>query len=261
MTIDLPEPRCSLELLARRLSGSIALSVREQELLLRQTRFVTGYEPGSSVRMPTNPDLRPTVIASGWACRESITPGGRRQLLSILLPGDVIWCGGDECPIDLLETVAITRLKVVNLASALRAMDPDPATFASLLRGLKLLQREEEHELVEHAIRLGLRADQRIAGLILHLFDRCRRIGFVTGRSFVMPLRQACFGNLAGLSKIHVNRVLRQLKAEGTIRWSRGIVEILDRRSLASIAEGSRQGETWHERRYNDVPECAAAGA
>lgn len=261
MTIDLPDACCSLEFLARRLSASVTLSAREQEMLLRKTGFVSSYEAGASVRMPKDPDLRPTVIASGWACRESITPSGRRQLLSVLLPGDVIWGGGEQCPIDLLETVAVTRLKVVNLVSAMRAIDPDPASFASIHDGLKLLRLAEEHELVEHAVRLGLRADQRIAGLILHLFERCRRIGFVTGRSFVMPLNQSCLGNLAGLSNIHVNRVLRQLKEQGVIRWSRSVLEVTDRLALASIAEGSRRSEEWRPGRHSGAPEWAISAA
>ena len=264
MTKDFSEAYCSLELLAKRLSAWVALSTREQEMLLRKTRFFTSYEAGSTVPMPKDRDLRPTVIASGWACRERITLSGRRQLLTILLPGDVIWGGGDEFPIDLLETVAITKLRVVNLASVMRSFDPDPAGFASLEYGLKMLQLAEANDLVEHAVRLGARADQRIAGLLLHLFERCRTIGFVTGRSFVMPLKQSYLGNLAGLSNVHVNRVLRQFKAEGLIRLKSGIVEIIDWLGLASIEEGSGRREEWlpaHPRRHGDELECAIRAA
>lgn len=264
MTKDLPEAHCSLELFAKRLSAYVTLSAREQEMLLRKSRFVSSYEAGATVRMPEDRALRPIVIASGWACRERISPSGRRQLLSILLPGDVIWGSGAECPIDFLETVAITKLKVVNLASVIRSFDPDPASFTSIRHGLEMLQLAEANDLVEHAARLGARADQRIAGLLLHLFERCRRIGFVTGRSFVMPLNQSCLGNLAGLSNIHVNRVLRQFKADGIIRLKSGIVEITDWLGLASIEEGSRRREEWppdRAARRNDGLERAVRAA
>jgi CRP-like cAMP-binding protein len=263
MTTDSPEAHCSLELLAKRLSTCVTLSAREQELLLRKTRFFTTYQAGSTVPMPKERGLRPIVIASGWACRERITHSGRRQILSILLPGDVIWGRGDDCAIDLLETVAITRLRVVSLASAMRSLDRDPASFATLNQGLEMLQLGEAKDLVDHAARLGARADQRIAGLILHLFKRCRAISFVTGRSFVMPLKQPCLGSLAGLSNIHVNRVLRQFKAEGVLRLKAGIVEILDWSRLASIEEGARPDE-WRSagsRRHSGELESAISAA
>lgn len=264
MTKDLSEAPCSLELLAKRLSKWVVLSSREQEMLLRKTRFFRSYEAGSTIPKPKDRGLRPMVIASGWACRESITLSGRRQLLSILLPGDIIWRGGEEHAMDLLETVAITKLKVVDLGDAMRSFDPDPASFASLEYGLKMLQFAEASDLIDHAVRLGGRAEQRIAGLLLNLFERCRTIGFVTGRSFVMPLNQSCLGNLAGLSNVHVHRVLRQFRAQGVIRLKPGIVEITDWLGLVSIEEGSVRGEEWRLPRpsgHSDERECAVSAA
>jgi len=230
----------SMELLAKRLCTHIDLSPAERELLLTRSHCARTYSSGSTVVMPEQPSLRPTLIVSGWACRERITPSGNRQLLSVLMPGDLIWDGGEERPIDLLEVVAVSNLTVINIAGAVRAMAEDPNRFRSLRHGLGMLRLIEEEQLLEHVVRLGSQsALQRMASLILELFERCHSIGFVTGKTFVMPLTQECLSNFVGLSIIHVNRILRRLKSEGFIRLRSGLVEILDWSGLADIADVS----------------------
>jgi len=230
----------SMELLAKRLSTHIDLSQAERDLLLARSHSARCYSSGSTVVMPEHPSLRPTLIVSGWACRERITASGNRQLLSVLMPGDLIWDGGEDRPLDLLEVVAVSNLTVINIASAVRTMEGDPSRFGSLRQGLAMLRLVEEEQLLEHVVRLGSQsALQRMASLILELFERCHRIGFVTGRTFVMPLTQECLGNFVGLSIIHVNRILRRLKLEGLIRLRSGLIEILDRSGLADIADAS----------------------
>jgi CRP-like cAMP-binding protein len=227
-----------MELLAKRLCAHVDLRFAERELLLTRSHSARTYAPGAEVRMPEEPSLRPTLIVSGWACRERITASGHRQLLSILLPGDLIWDGGEERPLDLLEVVAVNKLTVINVASEIRTIMQNPARFPGITRGLAMLRLVEEEHLLEHVVRLGAQtAHQRMAGLILELFERCRSIGFVTGGSFVMPLSQEIISNFAGLSLVHVNRVLRRLKAERVIRTQLGVVEIIDRSGLARIAE------------------------
>lgn len=227
-----------MHFLAERLCTQGPLCASERELLLTRNYSARVCSPGAVVRMPDDPRLRPTMIVSGWACREKITANGHRQLLSILLPGDLVWHADEQRALDFLDVVAVTRLTVINVAGAMRAIAENPTSFPAITRGLAWLQRADEEQLIEHILRLGSQpAHQRIAGLILELFERCRRIGFVTGGSFVMPLTQESLGNLVGLSVVHVNRVMRRLKAERVIRLSPGMVEILDLDGLARIAD------------------------
>lgn len=254
----------SMELLARRLGALAELSCCERDLLLTRSHCARHYEAGAQVRMAEDPSLRATLIVSGWACREQITASGNRQLLSALLPGDLIWSRGNSSALDFLDVTALSSLTVINVAGAMRTVMQDPASFPLITRGLARLRLAEENYLIEHAVRLGAQtAHQRVAGLILELFERCRTIGFVTGQSFVMPLSQEILSDFAGLSVVHVHRVLRRLKADGFIRVMSGVVEILDRSGLDRIADvwcdrpRSPQTSHPHEDRY--VLEMSAA--
>lgn len=225
------------ELLSRRLGTRVTLSPAERELLTRNQNVRT-YRAGATVRMEEQPSLRPTLIVSGWACREQISRNGRRQLMSILMPGDLVWSGGAQRALDLLGVVALTNLAVVNVSETIRAVQEDPASFPSLASGIARLQLAEEQSLLEQLARLGAQpAHQRIASVILELYERARSIGFVTGQSFIMPLTQECLGSLVGLSVVHVHRVLRRFKTESVCQVKSGLVDILDKARLARIAE------------------------
>jgi len=240
MSIASPCSGDSINLLIRRLNARATLSPAEREFLATQHYYTRSYAAGAAVRVEDECPNRPTLIVSGWACREQISPNGRRQLVSLLMPGDVIWAAGERRPIDLLEVVALSNLKVVDIADVTRAITKDPARFPSIVFGLGQLQFAEELNLLEHVVRLGSQpAHQRVAGLFIELYERARSIGFVTGRSFVVPLTQEHFGNLVGLSIVHIHRVLRRFKAEGVLQIRSGLVEILDEAGLARIAESS----------------------
>ena len=238
MQLELPKALFSMDLLTRRLAAVSSLSDHERTLLLNWQQHCKSYPAGSEMTGGPDQHLRPKLIISGWACRERIMPNGRRQLLSILLPGDLIGGCMNQRALDLVEVVAISNVRVMNVGGLLRAVEEHPDEYTGIARGLSMLQFSEERRLLDHMVRLGSQpALQRIAGFLLELFQRCRAIGFVSGGSFVMPLTQEMLGNALGLSVVHVNRVMRQLKSERLIDLHSGIVKILDVAGLARIAD------------------------
>ena len=245
----------SMDLLARRLGAKVKFSDAERALLA-QNHSARCYDAGSTVPMPEEAALRPTLIVSGWACREEITASGDRQLMSILLPGDLIWSRCEESrPLDLLEVVAISKLTVINVASAMRMIAQNPQRWPSITRGLELMGMADERRTIEHVVRLGAQpALQRVAGVILELAERCREIGFMTGAVFVMPMTQAAIGNFVGLSVVHASRVLRILREMCVIRMRPGTMEIVDMAGLARLAtDGDAQRIRFPARRPRDA--------
>ena len=238
MQIELPKALFSMDLLIRRLAALSPLSESERALLLNWQPHSKCYMAGSEMVGAPDQAPRPRLSVSGWACRERIMPNGRRQLLAILLPGDLIGGCANQRALDLVEVVAISNVRVVNIAGLLRAVDEHPDEYSGIARGLSLLRFCEERRLIDHMVRLGSQpALQRIAGFLLELFQRCRVIGYVSAGSFVMPLTQEMLGNALGLSVVHVNRVMRQLKTNRLIDLHGGIVKILDVSGLARIAD------------------------
>ena len=154
--------------------------------------------------------------------------------------------------LDLVEIVAISNVRILNVSGLLRAVDQQPDEYPGIARGISLLRFCEERRLLDHMVRLGSQpALQRVAGFLLELFQRCRLIGYVSAGSFVMPLTQEMLGSALGLSVVHINRVVRQLKADHLIDLHGGIVKVLNVTGLARVADLPDEEEAREPRRYD----------
>ena len=76
-----------------------------------------------------------------------------------------------------------------------------------------------------------------LAHLLCEMFLRLQVIGHVRDRAFELPLTQSVLGDVLGLSTVHVNRLISQLRTEGLVSWSQSQVQILDWDRLAAVAE------------------------
>jgi CRP-like cAMP-binding protein len=109
--------------------------------------------------------------------------------------------------------------------------------FASLSRALGELKRAEERRLLDSLVRVGCQtALERTAALFLELYARCASIGFVQDGSFLMPLTQEVLGRMLGISVVHVNRVIAELKSCGLVEVRKGSATILDFPKLRQLA-------------------------
>jgi len=238
MVPEAPIMLAQIQLLARRLAALTPLAREERALLLKWQRPSRCYMAGAQMFGAQNPQHHPKLIVSGWACRERISANGKRQLLSILLPGDLIHGCANRRALDEVEVVAISNVHVMNISGILREVEEHPEHYAGIARGLSLMSLADEERFLDHMVRLGSQpAPQRIAGFVIELYQRCRLIDYVSACSFVMPLTQELLGNALGLSVVHVNRVMRQLKAEQLIDLHGGILKIMDVAGLARLAD------------------------
>lgn len=76
-----------------------------------------------------------------------------------------------------------------------------------------------------------------LAHLLCEMFLRLQVIGHVRDRAFELPLTQSVLGDVLGLSTVHVNRLISQLRTEGLVSWSQSQIQILDWDRLAAVAE------------------------
>jgi CRP-like cAMP-binding protein len=174
------------------------------------------------------------LIIDGWAIRYKMLPDGRRQIVSFLLPGDM--CDLNiflldqmdhsigaltpvtyaEMPRDLIETMCKTR-------SALsRALWIDSLVVAAIQR--------------EWTVNLGQRtARERIAHLFCELFERLDAVGLSEGDRCEMPLTQIDLGEATGMTAVHVNRTLQELRRDGLIVLNNRILTIPDRQALMTV--------------------------
>ena len=62
-------------------------------------------------------------------------------------------------------------------------------------------------------------------------------VGRAHGYAFDLPVTQVDLADSLGISAVHVNRVLQELREQGLIRWAGQRIDILDWDQLAHVAE------------------------
>lgn len=179
-------------------------------------RAVASFKPHQLIRKPQGAIFR---IEEGWACQYALLPDGRRQIVSLYLPGDICdprWMIGS----DPSEVLTLTGIKASLLSN--RLAEGDDAEKREFWRALSLLEKRQQRWLLT----LGRRsASERIAYLFLEIHERMRRAGFAYGQQCAFNLTQTEIADLTGLTSVHVNRTIQGMRARGQIalegRWLR----------------------------------------
>lgn len=163
-------------------------------------------------------DVRDTIfrIHEGWACRYCVLPDGRRQITALFLPGDYCeahWMLSGKADLPIM---ALTEVKVTEISLATVHAKPGDGVMQLLGEVLKTFNRQ-----TDWIIGLGRKtATERVASLMEELYDRMAQIGRVVNGSCSIPLTQQDIADIVGLTPVHVNRVLGDLKERGTVRFS-----------------------------------------
>jgi CRP-like cAMP-binding protein len=233
-----PGRALSTELLLYRLRNLAPLAPHEIELVLSLGEQPKPHAPGTSICPHEDGSPHPRLIVGGWACRPRILPDGRRQMLGLLLPGDMMGDRGERRPLALNPVVALTPVRTIGVSRMVQAVRSHPDTHPGLVRALTSIDRGEEMALLDHVVRLGCQnALQRVSHLLLELHQRLSAIGFVHAGTFPMPLTQDTLGELLGLSLVHINRIVSQLRRDKLVTMRGGVVTIADFARLALLAD------------------------
>jgi CRP-like cAMP-binding protein len=200
--------------LERKLSSFSELTTAEKSKIAEWSAHPKQFGVGRTLIRPGGePDVT-CVILSGRACRFKITRDGRRQIVGIMLPGDMCDLHGF-----LLET---TDHGIQMLSDATIALVPGERLYSSLAGEPGLMRAMWWSTLVEAAIsrewllNIGQRtAIRRVANLFCELWSRADRVGLVSDGALSMPITQQQIAEALGLTSVHVNRVLKVLRDEG----------------------------------------------
>ena len=92
--------------------------------------------------------------------------------------------------------------------------------------------------MVEHLVGLGRRdAIKRISHFLLELCTRLSLLGLGSTAGYDCPLTQYHLADALGLTSVHVNRVLRDLRQAELVSFRAGRVTFLDYEGLVDLAE------------------------
>ena len=217
-----------------RLNAFRTLSHAEVELiesLGARSRLVSA---GTVLLEEGDPVNRAAFILSGWACRQSTMPDGRRQIVGFILPGEGVGLCRRPRPLAFTSTVALTSLITIDAGPLLAG---DSAVAAGLHDVQELAAAADEQRLINHVIRLGRQtAYERFCSLLIELADRLELINPGDHDRFTLPVTQEVLSDTLGLSVVHVNRTLQQMKRDELIDLKSGTLRILNRPAMERLA-------------------------
>src|SRR5215467_13997845 len=175
-------------------------------------------------------------VKDGYAIRYKLLRSGKRQILNVILPGDVI-----GFPVSFLDRSIYSVVAVSDLTYNICPLD----AYARLCYeqpqfGLALswLAAHEAAIYAEHIVDLGRRTPlERLAHFLLEIHARLLAVGRAERTRFELPFSQEVMADVLGLSVPHLNRVMQQLRAEQLITSRAREVELTDMTSLQTLAQ------------------------
>lgn len=178
-----------------------------------------------------SPAGEPGIVMSGWAARVRIFADGRRQILGLLLPGDVFGICRQTKPLAVTGIVALTDVALGDAPAPCGGCERLAAAYA---RSGAL----DEFFMYRQIARLGrLSARERMADLLLELRDRLAMVGLATAETFPLVMTQEMLADMLGLTSVHVNRTLQALRRDGLLELHGGTARLRNVDALARIAD------------------------
>lgn len=194
------------------------------------------YPPRNIIARAGEPLNQSTLLIEGFMCRYLDDRRGLRQLVAIHVPGDFLDL--HAFPLKTLDH------DVATLTGATAAIVPH-SELEAIANDMPVLTRKLWFStLLDAAIhrawlfRLGrLDATARLAHFLCETNARLVSAGLSDGRRFALGLTQADLAEICGLTTVHVNRVMRQLREEQLCVFRSSLVEILDPEKLTALGQ------------------------
>src|SRR3984957_15356425 len=176
------------------------------------------------------------TLYSGGAFRFKMLPDGRRQILSFLLPGDLL--GLQAAMFDAAQhgIEALTEVQLCVLPR--RKVWALFGEMPGLAFDVTWLGSREEGIVDENLTSVGRRtATERVAALIVSLYKRAKALGLVTDETFAFPLTQQHIADALGLSLVHTNKTLARLRRMGMFSQINGTMKLANPRVIERLAQ------------------------
>jgi len=174
------------------------------------------------------------TMFSGWAIKYKLLDTGERQVVHLLLPGDLV--GLETCITGVAE-FGVQAVTDVTFCAFDAERFLEVVTAPGVSRRIMTMQAHESSMIAERLTAVGAcDAKRNIAHLIASLHLRLLKLGLAQDHGFRIPLSIQQIADCCGLTPVHVHRVLRALREEHIVEIDCRKVEILDLHALRDIA-------------------------
>jgi CRP-like cAMP-binding protein len=205
-------------------AGLLTLLAKPRSIKSRHDLIREGDKPGPVF-----------VMIEGWACRYKILPSGTRQVLAFLLPGDAcdLHIGLLDEMDHSIQTITAARVAMISRGDMDHLMEQRPA----VARAMYIAQLIDEGTLRAWITSMGRRTSiERVAHLMCELFLRVHNTALAGDVALSMPISQVMLADALGMTSVHINRVLKELRIAGAMTLNRGSLAVSDSAKLVRIA-------------------------
>ena len=174
-------------------------------------------------------------VESGFASRYKLLRNGKRHIVNLIFPGDIIGLPGSFLEKACYSVIAVSemRLQVCSLNEYVRLCYSRPQ-FGLALSWLAV---QEMTTCAEHGINTGRRTPpERLAHFLLEVNSRLEAVGLASKNSFDLPFSQEIMSDVLGLSVPHLNRTLAKLRGEGLLEVNGRHVRLADIKALEMLS-------------------------
>ncbi|MFC5357888.1 Crp/Fnr family transcriptional regulator [Azospirillum himalayense] len=176
------------------------------------------------------------IVRRGWALASMMHENGRRQVLRFVMPGYLIGFerspdGDMPCTVEALTDLIVCPMPRPSLMRFCQQVPNVALRMASLLAAETI----SDWQLLGG---LGTRtAAERIARLLLALYNRQRERTAPDISDVTLPISQVLIADATGLTPVHVCRTLKEMRTAGLLSFAKGHLRVLDRMRLTELAE------------------------
>ncbi|MEZ0169388.1 Crp/Fnr family transcriptional regulator [Microvirga sp. TS319] len=220
----------------RKLESIGRLSDEEKQAILDLPQVTKVFEADTDIVQDGDCPSDCCLVLDGFVCRYKILPDGKRQIMGFYIPGDFpdlqsLHLKVMDHSVGTLVTSHVVLISHQNLQQLLRRYP----NLADLFWRDTLVDAAMFREWM---ISIGRRtAFQRMAHLLCELQMRLSVVDLTRDKGYNLPVTQNELADALGLSTVHVNRVLQDLRAEGLIVLRGGALAIPDWEALQNAGE------------------------
>ena len=212
------------------------VSAEEEKAVRDAVAEIRAYSADQTVIRAGVPLSVSMLLLDGLMCRYKDLSDGQRQITELHVAGD--FADLHSFTLKRLDhnvmTLTPCRIAIVPHASLERITEQ----FPHLTRLYWFTTNMDAAIHREWEVSLGRRlAVSRLAALFCELRVRLGVVGMTEGQSYRLPLTQTDLAECVGLTPIHVNRTLKELRERGLVEFRSGRVNILNWDELARVAE------------------------
>lgn len=224
------------ERLLRKLQLRTSLEADDVEALERLPVMMKEVAAHSAIVREGERPIQCCLVIDGFLCRSKTTDAGKRQILSIHIPGEIPDLQSLHLDVMDHDLTPLSR-SVVGFISheALRALTRERPLIAEALWRETLIDAAVFREWI---VNVGRRsAVVRLAHLLAEIGSRLQNTGLAAGDRFELPMTQLDIADALGLTPVHVNRVVQELRHDGLLELRKHSVFLPDLPRLKELGD------------------------